>query len=88
MAGSIVLTLALVFSLFSMTMFYFGYRRDEQAQKYLKFARLGYHAMAMMVIVASTLLLYIILTHQYQYHYVFNYSTNDHTHRNRSSVIY
>jgi len=77
MAGSIVLTLALIFSLFSMTMFYFGYRRDEQAQKYLKFARLGYHAMAMMVIVASTLLLYIILTHQYQYNYVFNYSNSD-----------
>ena len=76
MAGSIVLTLALVFSLFSMTMFYFGYRRGEQVT-FLKYARLGYHAMSMMVIVASTLLLYIILTHQNQYSYVFNYSNDD-----------
>ncbi len=77
MAGSIVLTLALVFSLFSMTMFWLGYRRSEEQAAYLKYARLGYHAMAIMVIIASTLLLYIILTHQYQYNYVFNYSNDD-----------
>jgi len=32
--------------------------------------------MAMLVITASTLLWYALLTHQYQYHYVFSYSNN------------
>ena len=77
MAGSVILTLALVFSLFSMIMYWFAYRKGEAQTKFLAYARIGYHAMAVMVIVASTLFLYLILTHQYQYSYVFNYSNSD-----------
>lgn len=74
MIGSIVITLALIFSIVSMIMYYFSFRG---AQNTLNIARLSYHAMAMLVIVASTILLYLILTHQYQYSYVYSYSSSD-----------
>lgn len=74
MAGSILITLALVMSLFSMVMYYFNYRGMQNAVKY---ARLGYHGMVMLIIVASTYLSYLIITHQYQYTYVYNYSNSD-----------
>lgn len=74
MIGSIVITAALIFSIVSMLMYYFSFRG---AQNTLNIARLSYHAMAMLVIVASTILLYLILTHQYQYSYVYSYSSSD-----------
>ena len=73
MVGSIVLVIALVFSVFSMVMYYLSFRGYKNT---INYARIGYHAMAVMVIVASTLLWYALLTHQYQYHYVFSYSNN------------
>jgi len=74
MAGSILITLALVFSVFSMVLYYFSYRG---AKNTLSVARMSYHAMAMLVIIASALLMYLIITHQYQYEYVYSYSNDD-----------
>ncbi len=74
MAGSIFLTLALVFSFFSLVMYYFSFRGYQNT---LQLARIAYHGTAMMVLLASTFLFYIILTHQYQYKYVFSYSNSD-----------
>ncbi|HRI45863.1 MAG TPA: cytochrome c-type biogenesis CcmF C-terminal domain-containing protein [Ignavibacteriaceae bacterium] len=74
MAGSILLTLALVFSIFSMLMYFFTFRG---ANNTINLARIAYHAMSMLVIVASAYLLYLILTHQYQFKYVFSYSNSD-----------
>lgn len=74
MAGSILITLALAFSVFSMVMYFFTYRG---AKNTLNIARMSYHAMAMLVIVASAFLMYLIITHQYQYEYVYSYSNDD-----------
>ncbi len=73
MAGSIVLSVALAFSLISMVMYFLSYKGYKNTVNY---GRIAYHAMAVLVIVASTLLWYVILTHQYQYHYVYSYSQN------------
>ncbi len=73
MAGSIVLSVALAFSLIAMVMYFLSYRGYKNAVNY---GRIAYHAMAVLVIVASTILWYLILTHQYQYHYVYSYSQN------------
>ncbi|MDP2302023.1 MAG: cytochrome c-type biogenesis CcmF C-terminal domain-containing protein [Ignavibacteria bacterium] len=74
MAGSILLTLALVFSLFSMIMYFFTFRGSKNT---INLARISYHGMAMLVIVASAYLLYLILSHQYQFKYVYSYSNSD-----------
>jgi cytochrome c-type biogenesis protein CcmF len=74
MIGSIIITLALIFSIISMLMYFFSFRG---ARNTLNIARLSYHAMSMLVIIAATFLLYLILTHQYQYSYVYSYSSSD-----------
>lgn len=74
MAGSIIITLALVVSLFSMIMYFLNYRGVKNT---LHFARIAYHSATMFIIVASTYLLYLILTHQFQFLYVYSYSNND-----------
>jgi cytochrome c-type biogenesis protein CcmF len=74
MFGSIVVVLALVFSIAAMTMYFLAYRGYNNT---LNYGRLAYHIMAMLVIVASTYLWYVILTHQYQYKYVFSYTSKD-----------
>ena len=71
MIGNILITLATAASVFTIIMYYMTFRGYENT---LKYARLGYHAMAVFVIAASALLLHAILTHQYEYEYVFNYS--------------
>ena len=74
MFGNILLTLALVASVFTIVMYYYtnkGYTNT------LKLARIGYHTMAIMIIAASALLLHAILTHSYEYKYVYNYSGSD-----------
>lgn len=74
MIGNIALTLGLLASLFTLTMYFFtvkGYKNTKN------FARIGFHTTAIMVIAASALLLYAILTHQYQYNYVYNYSNSE-----------
>jgi cytochrome c-type biogenesis protein CcmF len=74
MFGSIVIVLALVFSMAAMTMYFLAYRGYNNT---LNYGRMAYHIMAMLVIVASTYLWYVILTHQYQYKYVFSYTSKD-----------
>jgi cytochrome c-type biogenesis protein CcmF len=74
MIGSIILTLALAFSIISMIMYFLNYRGYKNT---LDYGRIAYHAMAVMVIVASVYLWYAILTHQYQYNYIYSYSNND-----------
>ncbi len=73
MAGSIVLSIALAFSLLAMIMYYLSYKGYKNA---LNYGRIAYHSMAVLVIVAATILWYLLLTHQYQYHYVYSYSQN------------
>lgn len=74
MAGNIILTLAFVLAVFSMLMYSFSFRGVKNT---LNFGRLSFHLTAMLVIVASTLLMYSILTHQYQYGYIYNYSSDE-----------
>ncbi|GAB6282427.1 MAG: cytochrome c biogenesis protein CcsA [Ignavibacterium sp.] len=74
MAGSIIITFALVFSIFAMLMYFFTYRG---ANNTINFARISFHIMAMLVFVASAYFLYLILTHQYQYKYIYSYSSSD-----------
>ena len=71
MIGSIVLTIALACSIFTMVMYFLSYRGYRNT---LNYGRIGYHVMAMLVIVASTLLWHAILTHSYEYKYVYSYS--------------
>ncbi len=74
MLGSIFLSLALIFSIISMIMYFLNYKGYSNT---LNYGRLAYHGMSIMVILASTFLFYILLTHQYSYHYVYSYSSND-----------
>jgi cytochrome c-type biogenesis protein CcmF len=74
MIGSIVLTLALAFSIISMIMYFLNYRGYKNT---IDYGRIAYHAMAVLVIVASVYLWYAILTHQYQFKYIYSYSNND-----------
>lgn len=91
MAGSIVIVGALLFSFASLLLYFISYRKISASGLYtdlslidsstpegkiLSYARLSYHLMSMMVIVASTILWYLLLTHQYQYKYVYSYSNN------------
>ena len=71
MIGNILLTLALLTSIFSMVMYYLSYKGYTNT---LKNARIGYYLSATFVIAASIILLNAILTHQYQYKYIFDYS--------------
>ncbi|BDQ03308.1 cytochrome c-type biogenesis CcmF C-terminal domain-containing protein [Ignavibacterium sp.] len=73
MVGSVILSLALVFSIISMVLYYLTFKGYNNT---LNFARVFYHAMAIFVIASSTFLWYAILTHQYQYKYIFSYSNN------------
>ncbi|MDZ7624637.1 MAG: cytochrome c-type biogenesis CcmF C-terminal domain-containing protein [Ignavibacteriaceae bacterium] len=74
MIGSIILTLALAFSIISMIMYFLNYRGYKNT---LNYGRIAYHGMAVLVIAASVFLWYAILTHQYQYNYIYSYSNND-----------
>ena len=73
MVGSIILTLALALSIISMIMYFLNYRGYKNT---LNYGRIAYHGMAVLVIIASVFLWYVILTHQYQYNYVYSYSNN------------
>ena len=73
MIGSVVLTIALACSAFTMVMYFLSYRGYRNT---LNLGRIGYHLMVVLVIVASTLLWYAILTHSYEYKYVYSYSNN------------
>jgi len=71
MLGNIAITIGFLAGLFTITMYYFTYKGYQNT---LIKARIGYHVMAVMSIIASLLLFHAVLTHQYQYNYVFNYS--------------
>jgi len=73
MIGSIILTIALAFSIISMIMYFLNYRGYKNT---LDYGRIAYHGMAVLVIAASVFLWYAILTHQYQYEYIYSYSDN------------
>ena len=72
MIGSIVLSLALAASLMAMVMYFLTFRGYKNT---INYARIAYHIMAMLVIVAATLLWYAILTHSWEYKYVYEYSS-------------
>lgn len=74
MIGSIVLSLALASSLIAMVMYFLTFRGYQNT---LNIGRIAYHTMAMLVIAASAILLYLILTHDYSYKYIYNYSSNE-----------
>ena len=74
MIGNTLLTLALLASLFSVFMYALKLKGYENT---IKAARISYHTAAILIIIASALLLQAIITHQYQYKYVFNYSNSD-----------
>ncbi len=74
MVGSIVLTIALACSAIAMVMYFLSYRGYENT---INYGRIAYHAMAMMVIVASALLWYAIINHDYSFKYVYEYSANN-----------
>ncbi len=74
MTGSIILSLALASSIIAMVMYYLSYRGYRNT---INIARISYHLMAMLVIVAAALLEYLLLTHQYGFKYVYEYSSNN-----------
>lgn len=74
MIGSIVLSLALASSLVAMVMYFLTFKGYQNT---LNIGRIAYHSMAMLVIAASAILLYLILNHDYSYKYIYNYSSNN-----------
>lgn len=73
MVGNIFLTAGLLAGVFTVVMYYLTYKGYKNT---ITLARIGYHATSIMILAASALLLYAILTHQYQYKYVYNYSSS------------
>src|SRR5690606_1218306 len=73
MIGSIILTLALACSIFTMIMYYLSYGGYKNTNNS---GRIGYHLMAMIVMVTSPLLWHALLTHNYEYKDVYSYSQN------------
>lgn len=74
MIGNILLTFALLASVFSIIMYYLSYKGYNNT---LKLARAGYHASAISVIGASAYLMSAILNHQYEFKYIYDYSNSD-----------
>jgi cytochrome c-type biogenesis protein CcmF len=74
MIGSILLTLALVSSIIALVMYFLSYRGYKNT---INFGRVAYHLMAMLVIAASAVLLYSILTHDYSLKYVYSYTSTN-----------
>jgi cytochrome c-type biogenesis protein CcmF len=74
MIGSLILTIALAFCLFSMVMYFMNFKGYQNT---LNFGRVGYLITALLIFSASAFFEYIILTHNYSYHYVYSYSSNE-----------
>ncbi len=72
MIGSILVKLAFITSLLSVVLFFQSHVRNDE--RLLRWARLFFHATVVTVMVISSVLLYLILTHQFQYTYVWSYS--------------
>ncbi|MDA3860655.1 MAG: cytochrome c biogenesis protein CcsA [Melioribacteraceae bacterium] len=74
MVGNILLTFALIASIFSIVMYYLTYKGNTNT---LKLARISYHATAISVLGASAYLMSAILNHQYEFKYIYDYSNSD-----------
>lgn len=74
MIGNILITFALLASVFSIAMYYLTYKGYNNT---LKLARIGYHAATISIIGASAYLMHAILNHQYEFKYVYDYSNSD-----------
>ena len=74
MIGDILILLAILAGLFTITMYYYTFKGYSNT---LALARNGFQIMSMLVFLASAFLLYLIFSHQYQYSYVFEYSSGD-----------
>ena len=74
MIGSIILTIALACSIFSVMMYYMSFKGYKNT---LNYGRIGYHSMFILVLAAAFFLEYLILTHNYGFKYVYDYSSND-----------
>jgi cytochrome c-type biogenesis protein CcmF len=74
MIGSIILTIALACSIFSVMMYYLSFKGYKNT---LNYGRIGYHSMVLLVLTAAFYLEYLILTHNYGFKYVYDYSSND-----------
>lgn len=74
MIGNILLTFALLASVFTIIMYYLTYKEYNNT---LKLARAGYHATALSVLGASAYLMSAILNHQYEFKYIYDYSNSD-----------
>src|SRR3990172_3180489 len=72
MAGTILVRLAFLATLFAGAMYFTARRRDDE--RILQFARYGFQLSVVLVLSFCVYLLYLILTHQFQYTYVWNYS--------------
>ncbi len=73
MIGSIIIKIAFLGIIVSLGAYYLSFR--NQNQKFLTYARAGYHTAVVGLMIASAILMYLILTHQFQYTYVWSYSS-------------
>ncbi len=73
MIGSIIIKIAFLGIIVSLVAYYLSFRNENQ--KFLTYARIGYHTSVVGLMVASAILMYLILTHQFQYTYVWSYSS-------------
>ena len=65
MIGSILVKLAFISCVLAVTFYFQTHLRNDN--RYLKWARLCFHATVVIVMVTAAVLLYLILTHQFQY---------------------
>lgn len=75
MIGSILVKLAFISCVLAVTFYFQTHLRNDN--RYLKWARLCFHATVVIVMVTAAVLLYLILTHQFQYSYVWSYSSRE-----------
>lgn len=75
MIGSILVKLAFISCVLAVTFYFQTHLRNDN--RYLKWARLFFHATVVIVMVTAAVLLYLILTHQFQYSYVWSYSSRE-----------
>jgi len=74
MVGNILITFALLASVFTIIMYYLTYKGYDNT---LKLARVGYHATTLSILGASAYLMKAILNHQYEFKYIYDYSNSD-----------
>ncbi|MEX0736039.1 MAG: cytochrome c biogenesis protein CcsA, partial [Bacteroidota bacterium] len=73
--GGLIVKLAFLSALVA-AFFYYRVHRDR-SNRWLSFARSGYHLATLSLMTSSAIFLYLILTHQFQYTYIWNYSSTD-----------